>query len=175
MPLRIEDEQSVAIIVSRVVSFSYDVGNISPIIVSGALCIAREDSLEAYSLHGGLGLYCNKSLIHYMRATYHPLLYLGPQSLRERNISKFIRYMRDLAFIVTKASSMKHHYFNALSMMRRTHKAYYYKRPAIIKRTSWIFESTNKGRKTNGKTPRSLSGNVRGAETRPWSTKPIIA
>ena len=41
-----------------------------------------------------------------MRATCHPLLYLGLYSLRERNISKLIRYMRDLAFIVIKASSI---------------------------------------------------------------------
>ena len=52
---------------------------------------------------------------------------------------------------------MKHHYFNALSMMRRTHKAYYYKRPAIIKRTSWIFESTNKGGKQMGKRQEALA------------------
>ena len=78
----------------------------SSIIVFGALFIAREEHFEAYSLHEGLGLYCNKSLIHYMRATYHPLLYLGPYSLRERKISKLIRYMRDLAFIVIKASSI---------------------------------------------------------------------
>ena len=62
--LMFEDEQSLAIIVSRVFSFSYDVANISPIIVSGALFIAREEHLEAYLLHQGLGHYCNKILIH---------------------------------------------------------------------------------------------------------------
>ena len=78
----------------------------SPIVVSGALFSAREEHLEAYSLHQGLGLYCSKNLIHYMPATYHPLLYLGPYSLRDRNTSKFIRYIRDLAIIATKASSI---------------------------------------------------------------------
>ena len=78
----------------------------SPSFVSGAILGAREEHLETYSLHQGLGLYCNKNLIHYKTATYHPLLYLGPYSLRERNISKLIRYMGDLAFIVIKASSI---------------------------------------------------------------------
>ena len=68
----------------------------SPIIVFGAVIIAREEHFEAYSLHEGLGLYCNKSLIHYMKATHHPLLYLGPSSLREMNISKLIRYKASL-------------------------------------------------------------------------------
>ena len=78
----------------------------SPILVSGSFFIAREEYFEAYSLHEGPSLYCNKSLIHYMKATYHPFLCLGPYSLRERNNSKPIRYMRDLAFIVTEASSI---------------------------------------------------------------------
>ena len=77
----------------------------SPIVVSGALFSAREEHLQAYSLHQGLGLYCSKNLSHYMPATYHPLLYLGPYSLRERNISKLICCIRDLAIIVTKCSS----------------------------------------------------------------------
>ena len=49
----------------------------SPIIVFGALFIAREEDFKAYSLHEGLGLYFDKSLINYTRATYHPLLYWG--------------------------------------------------------------------------------------------------
>ena len=97
----------------------------------------------------------------------------GPYSLRERNITKPTCYIMGLAFFGTKASSIN--VFGALIHDAENAQGLLLQAPGQHWPHFLDFRKHEHKKKTSGKTPRSLSGNVRGAETRPWSTKRIIA
>ena len=101
--LMFEDEQSLATLVSRVFSNLHDVGNISPIIVSGALFIAREVYLEAHSLHQRFSHYCNKNFIHYMGA----IIVFGASFIAREEYLEAHSLHQSLALIAKTASPVK--------------------------------------------------------------------